>query len=55
MRLMLPLLSSGWDLVLIARAPLVTAAFQDIQSALAGLMRRAGLLAPTDEQTEHVR
>ena len=49
MRLMIPLLGSGWDLLLIGRAPLVTAAFQDVQSALAGLLRRAGLITRTDE------
>jgi ribonuclease P protein component len=49
MRLLIPLLSSGWDVVLIGRAPLVTAAFQDVQSALAGLLRRAGLVAPVNE------
>ena len=49
MRSLIPLLGSGWDLVLIGRAPLVSAAVQDVQSALAGLLRRAGLMAPTDE------
>jgi RNase P protein component len=55
MRPLIPLLSSGWDVVLIARAPLLHAAFQDVQSAVAGLLRRAGLVAPTDEQSEHER
>jgi len=48
MRLLIPRLVSGWELVLIARAPLVSAAFQDVQSALAGLMQRAGLIAAQD-------
>jgi len=55
MRQLLPALSSGWDVVLIARGPLVTAAFQDVQAALGGLLRRAGLLKPTDEHGENVR
>lgn len=55
MRPLIPLVSTGWELVLIARAPLVTAAFQDVQAAVNGLLRRAGLLKPVDEQTEYVR
>ena len=55
MRTLIPLLSSGWDVVLIARGPLVTAAFQDVQSAVAGLLRRAGLLTSADKQSDHVR
>jgi ribonuclease P protein component len=49
MRLLIPSLTSGWDVVLIGRAPLVKAAFQDVQSALTGLLRRAGLAIPTKE------
>jgi ribonuclease P protein component len=48
MRQLIPLVSTGWDLVLIARSPLVTAAFQDVQSAVAGLLQRAGLLRSAD-------
>ena len=55
MRQLIPVLTSGWELVFIARAPLVTAAFQDVQSAVEGLMRRAGLLKPADERAENVR
>jgi ribonuclease P protein component len=33
----------GWDIILIARRPLLGAPFQSIQSALAGLVKRAGL------------
>jgi len=54
-RPLLPLLSSGWEVVLIARGPLANAAFQDVQSAVAGLLRRAGLLTSTDEQGDYVR
>jgi ribonuclease P protein component len=34
----------GWDIILIARRPVLTAAYLDIQSALTALLKRAGLL-----------
>jgi hypothetical protein len=40
------MLAPGWDLVLIARSRLVTSEFQDVQVAVDGLLRRAGLLVP---------
>jgi RNase P protein component len=49
------MIPSGWDLVLIARSPLVTARFQDVQTALDGLLRKADLLIVAGEQGEHVR
>ena len=48
-RPLIPLLSPGWNIVLIARTPLLTAAFQDVQFALEYLLRRAGLTSPVDE------
>jgi ribonuclease P protein component len=54
-RPLIPLLSPGWDIVLVARAPLVTAAFQDVQSVVELLLRRAGLTNPVDEQSLNVR
>ena len=54
-RPLIPLLSNGWDIVLIARTPLVTAAFQDVQSVVELLLRRAGLTSPVDEQNLNVR
>jgi ribonuclease P protein component len=39
---------SGWDLLLIARRPLVTATMEDTRAALDNLLRRAQIL-PTDE------
>ena len=54
-RPLIPLLSTGWDIVLVARAPLVTAAFQDVQSVVELLLRRAGLTNPVDEQSLNVR
>jgi len=44
MRPLVPLLSSGWDIVLIARAPLISAQLQNAQTAVLGLLRRAGLI-----------
>ena len=40
--------ASGWDLILIARPPLVTATLEDTRAALANLFRRAQIL-PADE------
>ena len=37
-------IAPGWDLVLIARAPLAGARLPETQAALAGLLRRAGVL-----------
>ena len=54
-RSLIPLLCPGWDLVLIARSSLLTAAFQDVQMAVEGLVRRAGLLVPAAGQNEDVR
>jgi hypothetical protein len=42
---MIPLLSPNWDLVLIARSRLVVSSLTDVQSAVAGLLRRAGIFA----------
>ena len=54
-RPLIPLLPPGWDLVLIARSRLVTAGFQDVQIAVDGLLRRAGLKVSDGEQSNHVR
>jgi ribonuclease P protein component len=40
----LPGLKPGWDIVLIARSPLVKATFQQTQAVLLTLMQRATLL-----------
>jgi ribonuclease P protein component len=40
--------TSGWDLILIARPPLVTATLEDTRAALINLLRRAQIL-PADE------
>jgi len=38
-------IAGGWDLVFIARAPLGSASFQDVDRAVVQLLRRAGLVA----------
>jgi len=40
--------TSGWDLILIARPPLVTASLEDTRAALDNLFRRAQI-GPADE------
>lgn len=37
----------GWDVVLVARGPAVAASFQQLQSAVSDLFRRARLLGPS--------
>jgi len=54
-RPLLPALAPGWDIVLIARTSLVTAAFQEVQAAVLLLLRRAGLDGMVDEQGANVR
>lgn len=49
MRPILPSLSTGWDLILIARPGLVTATLTDTRAALLNLFRRANLILPVDE------
>jgi ribonuclease P protein component len=48
-RLLLPSLAHGWDLVFIARTPLVNATFQDVRTAVERLLQRAGVLVSTNE------
>jgi len=47
-RPILPSLESGWDLILIARPALASAALEDARAALLTLLRRAQLI-PVDE------
>ncbi|MGC1378503.1 MAG: ribonuclease P protein component [Anaerolineales bacterium] len=46
MRMLLPTIRPGWDLILIARQPLPGATYQQVQAALSQLMRRADLFTP---------
>lgn len=40
---LIPFLKPGWDLVFIARQPISAARFSEIQEALTGLVKRAGI------------
>jgi ribonuclease P protein component len=42
-------ISPGWDIVLIARRPMVEAAFQDTRLGLESLLFRAKLIRKTDD------
>jgi ribonuclease P protein component len=44
MQLYFPRISPGWDLILIARRPLLEATFSQIENALSTLLHRKGLL-----------
>lgn len=46
MRLLLPIMRPGWDLILIARQPLPTATYEQVQATLSQLIRRANLFTP---------
>ena len=48
LRPLIPSLASGWDLILIARGPLVTASLPETRDALVNLLERAKIL-PADE------
>jgi ribonuclease P protein component len=48
MRMSLPSIQTGWDLILIARQPLLKATFEQVQAAVAQLLRRADLLKPSN-------
>lgn len=43
MRPVFPTVPVGWDILLIARGPLLRAHFQDVKTAVQGLLQRAGL------------
>lgn len=48
MRMLLSGIHTGWDLILIARQPLLAANFQQVQAAVFQLAQRANLLKPSD-------
>jgi ribonuclease P protein component len=50
MRPILPALRPGWNLILLARKPLLQAEFPRIQAALLQLLERSDLLKSTDDQ-----
>ena len=43
-------ISSGWDLLFLARQPIQKASFQDVQAATTGLLERARLLKELVEE-----
>lgn len=50
-RVRLPVIASGWDVVLIARPPMAQAEFHQIESALERLLQQAGLYLPPGRDT----
>ncbi|HMK08035.1 MAG TPA: ribonuclease P protein component [Anaerolineales bacterium] len=44
LRTLAPVISPGWDILLLAREATASAAWADLERAVAGLCRRAGLL-----------
>jgi ribonuclease P protein component len=48
-RVCLPMLHSGWDIIFIARRPILDASFKQIQAAMSMLLRRADLLCEVHE------
>ncbi|KXK15607.1 MAG: ribonuclease P protein component [Chloroflexi bacterium OLB14] len=49
MRMLIPNIASGYDLILVARQKLVTASLTDTRSALINLFQRANLLTKLDD------
>jgi ribonuclease P protein component len=49
-RSLLPRLRPGWKAILIARSPILTASFNDIQTSLERLFERANLLVESNGQ-----
>jgi ribonuclease P protein component len=49
-RLLVEEVQDGWDLILIARQPLVNADFGQVQSVLLQLLRRAGVMRDRNDQ-----
>jgi len=47
-RPLLPVITPGWDMILIARQPITKASFDEIQRAVHILLRRAHLLTSDD-------
>lgn len=46
---LIPSIQIGWDMILLARKPLIQMKCQETQTALITLLKRAHLLAPPDE------
>ena len=50
LRLLVPAIAPGWDIILLARRPISAANFQQIQQALSVLLHRAGLSVVPHEE-----
>ena len=48
MRTLVPAVRTGWDLILIARQPMLKASYQQVHAALSKLAQRADLLDPSN-------
>jgi len=48
LRLMVPSIAPGWDLVWVARPPIAQASYHEVAAACARLLRRAQLMATQD-------
>jgi ribonuclease P protein component len=46
--MLIPGLQTGWDLILIARQPLLNASFEQVKAAITQLLRRADLVKPAN-------
>jgi ribonuclease P protein component len=46
--MLIPDVQTGWDLILIARQPLLDATFEQLKAAILNLLRRADLLRFTN-------
>lgn len=46
---LLPSLTGGWDLILLARKPITKADYRQIKTAIQGLLERASLLIRSNE------
>lgn len=51
-RALAPRIASGWDLILIGRAPLLGCKMPEVREAVAQLLRRARLLSVAETSTE---
>lgn len=52
LRLLIPSIRPGWDIVVIARRPLIEAEFTSTQAVITGLLSRSGLMREIDVSEE---
>jgi ribonuclease P protein component len=51
LRKYLPQIAPGWDIILIARSPLIDAEWTHLCKSIAGLLKRAGILGLSNDGT----